>query len=512
MSPSGSNRHLYILAGGLAGLGLAMFLFKLLVLGFPLSPNRQSNVWDVEVRVAFTAQGQPVKASLLIPKETNRFTVLDENFVSRGYGLTTANVDGNRRASWSLRSARGPQVLYYRASVHPLERHDRPVAEARPPALSEVELPAPERAAAQALAGEIKAKSADAETLVAELFRRLNAAAPEESVQLLLGQKPTELKRIHTAIQVLALAGVPARAAHGIQLRDLERNVRFVHWMQVYDKGTWQPVDPKTGQLQVPDDYLTWWRGDAALVKVKGGTSVNARVSVALNKETALSGATLRGQRLAPGLLSFSLFTLPLETQAVYHVLLMVPIGALILVLMRNVVGFKTFGTFMPVLIALAFRETRLLWGVILFSTVVGLGLSVRFYLERLKLLLVPRLASVLIVVVMLMAGISIVSHKLGLHQGLSIALFPMVIMTMTIERMSIVWEERGAGEALQEGGGSLAVAALTYLVMAMTPMQHLLFVFPELLLVVLAVTLLLGRYAGFRLTELRRFRALVKD
>jgi hypothetical protein len=32
--------------------------------------------------------------------------------------------------------------------------------------------------------------------------------------------------------------------------------------------------------------------------------------------------------------------------------------------------------------------------------------------------------------------------------------------------------------------------------------------VFPELLLIVLAVTLLLGRYTGYRLTELWRFRA----
>ena len=38
---------------------------------------------------------------------------------------------------------------------------------------------------------------------------------------------------------------------------------------------------------------------------------------------------------------------------------------------------------------------------------------------------------------------------------------------------------------------------------------QHLVFVFPELLLVVLAATLLLGRYTGYRLTELVRFRAL---
>jgi hypothetical protein len=39
---------------------------------------------------------------------------------------------------------------------------------------------------------------------------------------------------------------------------------------------------------------------------------------------------------------------------------------------------------------------------------------------------------------------------------------------------------------------------------------EHILFVFPELLLVLLAGTLLLGRYSGFRLLELQRFRALV--
>ncbi len=45
---------------------------------------------------------------------------------------------------------------------------------------------------------------------------------------------------------------------------------------------------------------------------------------------------------------------------------------------------------------------------------------------------------------------------KLDLRPALSIALFPMVVISMTIERMSIVWEERGASEAIQEGVGSL--------------------------------------------------------
>jgi hypothetical protein len=152
-----------------------------------------------------------------------------------------------------------------------------------------------------------------------------------------------------------------------------------------------------------------------------------------------------------------------------------------------------------------------LLWGIVLFSVVVALGLSIRLYLEHLKLLVVPRLASVLFVVVLLMALLSILTYKLGLERGLSVALFPMVILTMTIERMSIVWEERGAIEALQQGLGSLVVAAIAYLIMTIKQVEHLAFVFPELLLVLLAGTLLLGRYYGYRLLELRRFKQLVK-
>jgi hypothetical protein len=186
-------------------------------------------------------------------------------------------------------------------------------------------------------------------------------------------------------------------------------------------------------------------------------------------------------------------------------------VGAFLLVIFRNVIGVKTFGTFMPILIALAFRETELLWGIALFSSLVGLGLAIRFQLERLKLLLVPRLASVLIVVVLLMAALSVLTHKLGLERGLSVALFPMVILTMTIERMSIVWEEQGSKEGLQQALGSLLVAACTYLIITVSYVEHLVFVFPELLFLLLAGTLLLGRYTGYRLLELSRFRALIK-
>jgi hypothetical protein len=121
----------------------------------------------------------------------------------------------------------------------------------------------------------------------------------------------------------------------------------------------------------------------------------------------------------------------------------------------------------------------------------------------------VPRLASVLIVVVLTMAGISVVSNQLGFERGLSVALFPMVILTMTVERMSVTWDERGPAEMMRLGLGSLMVAVVAHFLMVNAYVEHLCLLFPELLLIVLACTLLLGRYAGYRVLDLPRFRVL---
>ena len=58
-----------------------------------------------------------------------------------------------------------------------------------------------------------------------------------------------------------------------------------------------------------------------------------------------------------------------------------------------------------------------------------------------------------MIVVILVMTVISVISHKLGFDRGLSVALFPIVILAMTIERMTVIWDEKGPKEALDPGG-----------------------------------------------------------
>ena len=132
----------------------------------------------------------------------------------------------------------------------------------------------------------------------------------------------------------------------------------------------------------------------------------------------------------------------------------------------------------------------------------------IRYYLSNLNLLLVARIAVLVLIVIGIITTFSVLSYRLGLIEGLNMTFFPMIILAWTIERMSITWEESGPKEVVVQGGGSLLVATIAYLAMSVPIVSHLAFNFPELHMVVLAVVLLLGRYTGYRLLELRRFAA----
>jgi hypothetical protein len=505
-----SLRPVLIIAALLGLVGLSLFSYKVIVLGFPLVPDETADVWTVEARVAFEALPGSVKVSLQIPTLTPGYTIFEENFVSPSFGFTTLYTASGRTAQWAVRQAEGPQTLYYRAVVY---RDRANLREDTTPTLPPVPvLDEPYNTAMQVLVDEVRAASADAATFTSELLRRLNDPSPDQNVALFLSQVTTATELAQAASTLLAGNRIPSRLVRGIQLLEQQRNAAIVPWLEIHDGDRWLYFNPASGEPGLPQEFLFWWRGSQPLVHVEGGRNTDVRLAVTKNVAEAMVVAEARAERAQSRLVEFSLFSLPIQTQAVYSVLLLIPIGALVIVLARNVVGIQTFGTFMPVLIALAFRETRLFSGVVLFTLLVGLGLAIRFLLEQLRLLLVPRLATVLVSVVLLMLLVSVISAKLGVEVGLSVALFPMVILTMVIERMSIVWEERGAREALQQGLGSLMVAAICYAVMGMDYLEHLVFVFPELLLLFLAATLLLGRYRGYRLSEFVRFRALERS
>jgi hypothetical protein len=298
---------------------------------------------------------------------------------------------------------------------------------------------------------------------------------------------------------------------HGLDLAKTGISVELKTWLEVHIGDHWQPFTIVPAEPRIPRTWFAWWRGDEPFVRIEGGKLDRSRVSVVRVDQTMLRQALLLGKRQETFVTNWSLYSLPATQREVFRVIMTIPIGVFMLVVLRNLIGLRGVGTFMPVLIALAFRQTHLVWGVALFTAVLAAGLLVRLYFENLKLLLVSRLAAIVMFVILFLAALTVLSEKLNFEPGLSVALFPLVILTMTIERVSVIWDESGAGEAIKLAAFSLIIAAVCYMLMSAPPVQHLFFAFPEMILVLMGLTLLIGRYTGYRLVELVRFQVLAE-
>jgi hypothetical protein len=494
---------LLILAGGL----LTWYQHK--QLGMPFTPDETQDVWTIDANVLYESRTRPAKISLYIPQFDGEFMPLNERFISDKYGTKVEREGENRQLTWSIRKPSGRQSLYYHVTVAKRKTSGNDAVGPTYTEKNEFDTPI-EQLAAQSLTDLIREQTADIQTFVTTTVRTLNDKS-NNNAQLLLEKANNLQDKAEIAVRLLSYAHIPAQIIHMLPL-DTGSNIEPVIWLRCYNEKEWLYFNFKNGDEGFPANHIQWWVGKHPVMATRGAKNPELIFSVARNSVNTMQLARMNG---GPGdksiLNEYSLFSLPVKMQPVYQTMLMVPVGVLVILLLRSFIGLVTFGTFTPVLIALAFRETELGWGIFLFTAITSLGLLVRFYLEQLRLLLVPRLGVILTVVVVCMGFISVIGNKLGFERGLSIALFPMVILTMSIERMSIIWEERGAAESIKTGIGSLGAASIAYLVMRQPILQHIMFAFPGVTLMLVAVMLMIGRYSGYRLTELFRFKALTK-
>lgn len=428
---------------------------------------------------------------------------------SLGYHYDVQEEGGELTAIWSSREREDGQALYYRVRFKQgLESGGGSKPAVGVPAAPDVpKLPGSLGAAAQSIVSRAKDVSADPDSLFVALFKQINDGASSQEYLLVKRHYEKEAlanPNITMGIDLLGLAGVPARLAYGVSLSEENSGQDAVPLLEYYDGAFWKVRNPlEPSRILDGREMFVWHRGGGPLLEVNGGE--NSKVTFTVVKDR-IPLSTLTDLRDSPLLVS-TILALPASERAVFRYIVLIPLGAFVVVIMRNIIGIPTLGTFMPVLLALALLEIKPLQGILMFTILVGSGLWFRFLLSRMNLLVVPRVAACVVIVTILMMLMGVVSYQLGMSVGIKITLFPMIIIAWTLERMSLIWEEEGKRSAIVQVGGSVFVAVCAYYFMRVTQIQYWAFYFPEMLLVLLAGILLIGRYTGYRLSELIRFK-----
>jgi hypothetical protein len=333
-------------------------------------------------------------------------------------------------------------------------------------------------------------------------------AATDGVVDAVTNRRGTPLARARTMVTLCRALRLPSRLVAGFIIRqgtDVQPHV----WVEVFHKQAWVPFDPVNGySYNLPLNYLPI-RRNADQIPWPNPNVINPSIKYSIRR-------LLPDQRILQGEVEhprqiLDLKRLPVPMHNVMALLLLLPFGALITAVMRTVVGLQTFGTFAPALLAMSFIYADWETGLAILLVVVTAGIVGRLWLERLRLLMVPRL-SIVLTVVILCVVFSVSSFDfMGLTPSAQAVLLPMVILTILIERFHVTVEEDGLMYALQLTVGTVLVAVLCYLMLGWDEVGAWVLRYPEAHFFTIAGFILLGRYAGYRLTELWRFRDLVE-
>ncbi|HIQ27229.1 MAG TPA: hypothetical protein EYH42_01845 [Sulfurovum sp.] len=504
--------HAIAVATVIASIGLFLLYYKVQILGMPFMPDETKPVYRIEAKITFEGRNRPVHVSLALPDVEEGVHIISEDASSSGYGFTKAKTAQGVRAEWAKRRVTGPQTLYYTFELilHDISKVKNIEEKEQLPQESELllDIPVGLQSAAKNLLKDVRWRSADPHSFTAQLIRDFSDKDPSQAVKILLAK--SNISKQDMLYHMLRYEGLTVKKLNGLFLDDAHRNFHLIPLIEVLHKNKWQRYDLETGKIEKDKKFFVWRKGGHSIIDVTGAK--NSKITFSVNKRHVPSRYLIDNKNIVKNsaILDFSLFTLPVSEQNAFRHMLLVPFGALMVVFLRVFVGIRTSGTFMPILIALAFMETTLVTGLIMFVLIVSIGLVIRSYLSTLNLLLVARISAVVIVVITIMSFMSILSFKLGIEEAMTITFFPMIILAWTIERMSILWEEEGAKEVLVQGGGSLFVAVCAYFVMSNPLIGHITFNFPEVLLILLGMIILMGRYSGYRLTELLRFKSFM--
>jgi hypothetical protein len=327
--------------------------------------------------------------------------------------------------------------------------------------------------------------------------------------EALATKKATPVMRARTMVTLCRAMEFPARLVTGFEIGQTNNATPRV-WVEVFYEQRWVPFSTENGfSRTLPTDYVPVRRGGDTIVRAIEATIPpdGEKYSIrALPSDPKIAQAEARHP-----LQILNLERLPVPMHTVLKILLLLPLAAVITTIMRNLVGIGTFGTFSPALLAMSFIYADWKIGLLILLIVVTVGLFGRSVLERLRLLMVPRLAIILTMVVLCVVFTLSTLYYVFPTITAQAVLLPLVIMTMLIERFHVTVEEDGFMYAIKLSIGTAVVAALCYAVLVWPEMGNFVLVYPEAHFFTIAIFIMLGRYAGYRLTELWRFRDLVE-
>lgn len=509
--------NLNLLALTLIITGSVALIYRLQVYNYPALPIMSAQAWKVEVVEKNYGKTANKSYELLLPDSEINNRIISENIELPDTGISIIEEGGSRLLLWKRNDNNTEQVKKFRYAVEikPGTKHITINSKDNLSKFIKNNLSEQQQHALEQIIKNSRFAKTGAQELSFCLRDNFCRELQKTDIKPLKG-----LKLVVAYTYLLNKKGFVAKVALGFPIQRAQNKAAFYSWTRAKIKGRYYNLfidrsDNITSGNQLifwnylPNSYIKLLQNNLSFSLLPVESNLFSRKSTIVT-ESGQKISTLPQNDLFHNL--FSLTALPLGVQIAYHYMLLIPISALVVCIFRLILGIKIFGTFMPVLLAFALHQVGYQVGFFMLFLIIISGLVFRFLLNYIALLSVARISANLVFTVMLIIIISKISWHNNYIFGFSATLFPIIVVSMIIERMSVMITEVGFRPTIKTLVSSLFLAALIKMIIEIPVVTYWSFYFLEVHLIILGLIILIGRYTGYRLTELLRFKDLIKE
>ncbi|MBT3412831.1 MAG: PKD domain-containing protein [Candidatus Jacksonbacteria bacterium] len=190
--------------------------------------------------------------------------------------------------------------------------------------------------------------------------------------------------------------------------------------------------------------------------------------------------------------------------------ILILPIIATLMAFSRQFIGIKTFGIYIPTILAITLATTGLYEGLITLAVILAVGTVMRIQFKKLRLMYLPRVAIVLTTVSFAALILLFVSTFMPTLNLLVVSIFPILILIVLVEEFVKVQMEEGTKHAFVITLETIAISVVGYYIIEWSFLRDLILSYPEIVLTTIFINVLLGKWHGLRLLEYYRFREVI--
>ncbi|MFC1687143.1 7TM domain-containing protein [Patescibacteria group bacterium] len=194
------------------------------------------------------------------------------------------------------------------------------------------------------------------------------------------------------------------------------------------------------------------------------------------------------------------------------YLILAFPFVAFIIAFARQILGLSAFGVYTPAMIAISFLILGINFGMATLLIVIVAAWILRWLLNKIELLFIPRTALVISSIALSFLGVIWFLLYYGSSIAISLAIFPMLVMSTVTEKFMSAQSEEGLRSALFGVLRTIIVAGGAYYFVVWPAFADILTSTPELVLLPLFLLIILGKFTGLRLGEYFRFKALLRE